>query len=344
MKTSLHTIFKQEFTNFAEEVNNKIKMNSDELRDQRKSLTEAQVRMEELETFNMGAEEALLTTLREQRKLQEKLTNFEGRSRRNNVQIFGVPEGSKGNTVYRPISILNCDYRIYTTILTKRLETFLAELINEDQCGSLSRWRQAQDNTMRTLHIIEKVQKKGESTMLLSLDAEKAFDSVSWKFLYLCLEKFGFNTDSVNVIKTLYHDPKARIKINGYLTNWFNLKRSTRQGCCLSPTLFAIFIEPLAQAIREDEGIAGIEVRGTEHKIGLFVDNVLICLKQPDVCLPKLMERLDSFYCLSGYKLKVTKTQVLSINYTTSQAIQQTLKFKWNAKTIKYLGVILVRN
>lgn len=92
---SLHTSFKQEFTNFAEEVNIKLKSNSDKLQDKRKSLTKAKVHIEELETFNMEAKEAPMTTLREQRKLQEKLTDLEGRSRRNNVWIFGVPEGSE---------------------------------------------------------------------------------------------------------------------------------------------------------------------------------------------------------------------------------------------------------
>lgn len=70
----------------------------------------------------------------------------------------------------------------------------------------------------------------------------------------------------------------------------------------------------------------------------------MIILKQPDVCLPRLMERLDSLYYLSGYKLNVTKTQVLPINYTPPQAIQQIYKFKWKAKTIKYLGVSISRS
>lgn len=99
--TALDTSFKQEFANFKEDVNNKLKANKDELQDQKKSLNEAQTCIEELETFNMEAKDALLTTLREQRKLQDKLTDLEGRSRRNNVRIFGVPEGSEGDSVIR---------------------------------------------------------------------------------------------------------------------------------------------------------------------------------------------------------------------------------------------------
>lgn len=126
---------------------------------------------------------------------------------------------------------------------------------------------------------------------MLSLDAEKGFDSVNWEFLYLSLEKLGFNTDSIGLMKLLYKNPKDRIKIKGSLTDWFNLERSTRQGCCLSPTLFAIDKEPLAQAIREDEDIKGIDVKGVEHKIGSFADDIFISIKDPDACVLKLMKK-----------------------------------------------------
>ncbi|TKS92706.1 hypothetical protein D9C73_027308 [Collichthys lucidus] len=77
--TALNTSFKQEFASFKEDVYTKLKANKDELQDQKKSLSEAQTRIEELETFNLEAKDALLTTLREQRKLQDKLTDLEGR-------------------------------------------------------------------------------------------------------------------------------------------------------------------------------------------------------------------------------------------------------------------------
>lgn len=166
---------------------------------------------------------------------------------------------------YRPISILNVDYKIYTSIICKRFEQFMPDLIDEDQTGFIS-GRQTQDNIRRTLHVIHKIQKESYKAAVISLDAEKAFDRVNWEFLYQTLEKCGLTEDSIKCIKAIYQQPTARIKVNGSLSERFVLGRGTRQGCCLSPTLFAIYIESLAQAIRQDTELKGITI-GSVMKI-----------------------------------------------------------------------------
>lgn len=243
---------------------------------------------------------------------------------------------------YRPISILNVDYKLYTSIIAKRLELFIADLIDEDQCGFIP-GRQTHDSIRRTIHILHKINGNDSSAALISLDAEKAFDRVGWEFLYLTLERFGFNQDSIKTIKAIYHQPTARVKVNGSLSDRFHLNRGTRQGCGLSPTLFALYIEPLAQAIRQEEGIKGVIMGENEHKIGLFADDVMLYVRDLDTSLPKLLEVIRKFHEYSGYKLNITKTQLIHFNYVPSEEIKNMFKVHWKTKTIKYLGVNITR-
>ena len=179
------------------------------------------------------------------------------------------------------------------------------------------------------------------NAVLVSLDAEKAFDCVSWEYLFLVLERFGFTENSINSIKTLYSAPTARIKKNGRLTECIKLERSTRQGCSLSPTLFALYIVPLAQAIRENENIQGITHNETEHKIGLYADDVILYISNPEASLCALLDFLDIFGAFSDYKLNIQKTQILAYNYNPPPDLRQRLPVDWSQKAIKYLGVWL---
>lgn len=149
---------------------------------------------------------------------------------------------------YRPISVLNQDYKIFTHIISKRLENILHQIVSLDQTGFIKQ-RQTQDNIHGTLHIIDHVVKNQSKMLWISLDAEKAFDRVNWTFLYKVLEKFGFHQSLIEIIQALYKSPKARIKVNGALSKPFELERGARQGCSISPLCFAIFIEALSQGV-----------------------------------------------------------------------------------------------
>ena len=244
---------------------------------------------------------------------------------------------------YRPVSVLNLDYKLFTSILARRLDKILPDLIHLDQTGFI-RQRQTLDNIRRTLHILDQTNKDKTESMIVGLDAEKAFDSVRWTFLYKVMGKFGFQEKFVGIIKNLYDKPTARIKINGDLSNSFNLERGTRQGCPISPLLFALFIEPLGQLVRQSEAIKGITMAGTEQKVALFADDVLVFLKEPEESFGGLMALLDDFGKLSGYKLNISKTQVMTLNFNAPRNLRDKYNLRWEAGSLKYLGINLTKD
>lgn len=95
---------------------------------------------------------------------------------------------------YRPISVLNLDYKLFTSILARRLETILPDLIHLDQTGFIQQ-RQTLDNIRRTLHILDQTNKDKTKSLIVGLDAEKAFDSVRWVFLYKVMGSLAFKTN-----------------------------------------------------------------------------------------------------------------------------------------------------
>lgn len=164
---------------------------------------------------------------------------------------------------------------------------------------------------------------------------------MSWSFLYKVLEKFGFRSTFSKITEALYTKSTARIKINGHLINTIELERGTRRGCGLSPLLFSIYIEPLAQMIRQTKDIKGIGILGYIHKVKLYADDVLIYLNDPTELLPTVFNCLKTFGSYAGYKLNVNKTQIITINYDPPTSLRKELNLKWDLTSLKYLGVVI---
>ena len=94
---------------------------------------------------------------------------------------------------------------------------------------------------------------KDKNHIIISIDAEKAFDKIQHPFMIKTLQKMGIEGNCLNIVKTLNDKPKANIILSGEKLKAFCLRSGTRQGCPLSPLLFNIVLEVLATAIREEK-------------------------------------------------------------------------------------------
>lgn len=243
---------------------------------------------------------------------------------------------------YRPISLLNIDAKLLASILAARIGPLMDDIIDPDQSGFVPT-RQGGDNTKRLLHLIERVHRKREEACLLSIDAEKAFDRVNWTFLFAVLQRFGFGKRFLSWIQSLYASPAARVRVNGCLSPPFAIGRGTRQGCPLSPLLFAFYLEPLAQRIRDAPDIVGLRFGDTQHKLSLYADDIILSLTLPTVSLPALAREFHDFGGVAGFRINYSKSYILNLSVApdTVVRLQQEFAFKWTTDDITYLGVRL---
>ena len=116
--------------------------------------------------------------------------------------------------------------------------------------------------------------------MIISIDAEKAFDKIQHRFMIKTLQKAGVEGTYLNIIKAIYNKPTAII-LNGEKLKAFPLKSGTRQGCPLSTLLFNKVLEVLATAIRAEKEIKGIQIGKEEVKLSLFADDMILYMENP---------------------------------------------------------------
>ena len=110
------------------------------------------------------------------------------------------------------------------------------------------------------------------------IDFEKAFDSISWKFLYQVLKNFGFGPDFIRWIELFNSNIKATVLQAGFLSEFINIERGCKQGDPIAPYLFIICAQILCTLINKNKAIKGVQVGSEEYKITQFADDTTIIL------------------------------------------------------------------
>ena len=164
-------------------------------------------------------------------------------------------------------------------------------------------------NIHKTINVIHHINRtKDKNHMIISIDAEKAFDKIQQPFMLKTLNNLGIVGTYLKIIKAIYDRPTANMVLNEQKLEAFPLKSGTRQGCPLSPLLFNIVMEVLATAIRQEKEIKGIQIGKVEAKLSLFADDMVVYLEDPIASAQKLLKWISNFSKVSGYKIHVQKS------------------------------------
>ena len=242
--------------------------------------------------------------------------------RKNNLSIsqtLGVitcipKPGSPRNLLknWRPISLLNTSYKLMSSCLAERLKKVLNILIDKDQTGFLP-GRLMSENTKLIYDIIHETKIQNIPAMIVQVDFQKAFDTISWKYIEKVLEFFNFGPSFRKWISLLQKNSKSCIIQNGHMSNYFLLKRGCRQGDPISPYIFVLCSEILALSIRENQKIKGIKLWDKIFKISQYADDTTLFLDGSENSLKNTLITLQWFYKLSGLKINFDKTKIIWI-------------------------------
>ena len=239
---------------------------------------------------------------------------------------------------WRPLTLLNTDYKILAKALANRLLKVLPFIVEDDQTGYIS-GRFIGCNIRLIEDILIRTTKLNIAGILLTIDFEKAFDSLRWSFIRKALRHFNFGEKFISYVNALYNQISTTVINNGFISGWFSPKRGVRQGCPFSPYLFILSVEILAISIRQNRNISGLIFDGTEIKISQLADDTT-CIVRDENSLKELLKTFELFRSGTGLQINVDKTIARCLgDFLPSR--EKLFNLKWSQEPVHTLGVNL---
>ena len=253
---------------------------------------------------------------------------------------------------YRPITLLNSDYKLQTKALTLQLVDDIKQMIHQDQAGFIP-GRSIFSHIRLTRTMTKFAEITEENGAVVALDQEKAYDKIMHQYLWKTMEAFNMPPLFTKTTKELYKNALTKVAINGELSAPYQVKRGVRQGDPLSCFLFNIGIEPLACLIRNAKDVKGYKIPGTKEKlaINLFADDTVLYLNEEDK-LDEVTNILDKWCETSGAQFNKDKTEIIPIGSKThrekvnrtrrlhrdDRPIQENIRIAKDGEAVRSLG------
>ena len=242
---------------------------------------------------------------------------------------------------WRPITLLNTDYKILSKIIALKLQSVMNKIINPLQKGFIKGRNISEIIRLIDDSILIARQNKVPGLMA-AVDFQKAFDSVNKKAILNAMKTFNFGPNIIKIVSLLINNSESCVRNGNWFSAYFNCERGVRQGCCASPYLFLLVAEILSIKLRNSPEIKGISIPIKNiflSKVLQYADDTTLFLKDEEE-LELALCIIDNFSLLSGLKLNRHKSVVLPIGgYTCKNTLVSNVIWLQPHNVIKVLGI-----
>ena len=237
---------------------------------------------------------------------------------------------------WRPLTMLNTDYKIIATVLSKRIKSVLPYIISEDQTGFMA-GRQIATTIRKVLDFAELGNLLEIPGYIINADFEKCFDLITYEGICGALSFFNFPQRYIGYVKLLLYGFETCVTNNGHFSNFFNVTRSCHQGCPLACNLMLVCGEVLAIHIRTNQKITPYQVLSLSQTLSQYADNTQTLSGNDENSLKAILDTFQEMEGNIGLRVNLEKTIIHRIGGAPKHDLCQPLQ--WTEDSPSLLGI-----